>query len=544
MPDEKPFADVRRRRYDETSARSGLNGHTGRRYCGCSTCQEMLFPHLKRSHTESLFQRGSGCSYEQLENTVNRLIRPYACTRLEMNGGRVGLTGALSLNRHKAWEEVPALLTQSSVALPEVSIDSNGMIVTAYHLETTHEQLPDPQVAEHQEFLRTKIFQVRGERGRRNKPRLWATLATEAPPGIELPLLPFARLHCAGSTQCVAVGSVVRNRQRSWDVAGSNGRPLDIDLGATCLITHFSTQGRHPEIRLYPRVTRVRVDDGGGSQRRSYATIVEDHADHPPNEPYRGPTCTVLRTGLEEPSRAEPLPLAWVTRYELLWRADSGRMWHSLGEFRGNSDPTTEVAHSFTDAQGGGLMARYLRVRPLECEGGGAMRLGVYGLSRRSDGNCTVAGHARDVTDNPDQTPQYVTYHFKQPRPTVNRRYSRHNPMYKGGYANMLDLRGSKHSFRNDRKWYCAAVADMEAGARDAEAEMHCMSEVEENGLDAEESPIASIGGRHGGAGPDTGRDAREPAAESHIVEAAVTSGKIVETDEDDEDWCIVERAL
>jgi len=68
----------------------------------------------------------------------------------------------------------------------------------------------------------------------------------------------------------------------------------------------------------------------------------------------------------------------YVSRYELFWRADGGRAWHSLGVFRGNFDATTEVSHSFGGYRGG-LRARYLRLVPLDCQNGGAVRVGVYG---------------------------------------------------------------------------------------------------------------------------------------------------------------------
>jgi hypothetical protein len=225
----------------------------------------------------------------------------------------------------------------------------------------------------------------------------------------------------------------VRNLERSWDVGLSGGRPLDLDLGTTCLITHFSTQGRHPHTRLYPRVLVEKAGQPAGLGKG--AILVEDQPDHPPNEQYAGPTWTVLQSGADADSRRGvfPPPLAWVARYELLWRADGGRAWNSLGEFRGNVDPTTEVAHYFGDVQGGGLHARYLRVRPVECEGKGAMRLGVYGTPLRGTGDVEVAGQTGTRVVNDDATPQFVTYFLTQRRPSCNRRFSRRNPMYQGG---------------------------------------------------------------------------------------------------------------
>jgi hypothetical protein len=239
---EKPFSDVRRRRYDETWSRHGLHGHSGRRMCSCRHCQQNFEPSLTRSADESFF---NSKEFKHVTDPENRLKKPYACTEFEMQGGRAS-SASSSMHRHKAWETVPELLAEQSISAPEVSSNKHG-IVTAFHLETTHEELPGPQIARHVEFLWTKIFEVvRGRKGRNRKPRLWATLATEAPEGIDAPLLPFARLHCSGSTQSVPLGSVVRNHERWWDVGLSGDRPLDIDLGTSCLITHFSTQGRYP----------------------------------------------------------------------------------------------------------------------------------------------------------------------------------------------------------------------------------------------------------------------------------------------------------
>jgi hypothetical protein len=78
----------------------------------------------------------------------------------------------------------------------------------------------------------------------------------------------------------------------------------------------------------------------------------------------------------------------WVERYELQGRTSHGRKWVSLGFFRGNSDPLTEVAHSLGEyALKGrkGLRLRYLRFRPLSAKQGGfyrhkAMRVCVFGL--------------------------------------------------------------------------------------------------------------------------------------------------------------------
>lgn len=549
---EKPFSDVRRQRYDETWSRRGLHGHTGRRMCSCMHCQQCFEPKLNRTHGENLFYNKQ---FGHVKDPENRLTRPYACTEFEMRGGRAS-SAPTSMHRHRAWEVVPELLAEQSIAAPEVSSDKNGMSVTAYHIETTHEQLPDPQVARHAEFLRTKIFEVvRGRTGRTGRPRLWATLATEAPEGIDAPLLPFARLHCASSTHSVPVGSIVRNRERSWDVGLSGNRPLDIDLGATCLISHFSTQGRHPSTRLYPRV-RIQNAVGQLCSSGKGAVLVEDQPDHPPDEPFTGATWTVLMSRADVEAPNLPPPLAWVARYELLWRADGGRAWNSLGEFRGNVDPTTEVAHYFGDMHGGGLRARYLRVRPLECEGEGAMRLGVYGTPLYDTGHVQVAGQTGKTVVRDDATPQYVTFFLTQRRPLCNQRFSRRNPMYQGGRRKHLggyERPGRRACYT--REEVLAEIDEMEQAAVEAMDVLAHNVWLDENecagdcdGYCGEEFCRVRLacaperfGGGHGAQAGAAGHSGYggEAAAASHNahVDASLSTPS---EDWQEEEWCIV----
>jgi hypothetical protein len=75
---------------------------------------------------------------------------------------------------------------------------------------------------------------------------------------------------------------------------------------------------------------------------------------------HRGPFWTVISDAAHGGHPAWQQP-QFVSKYELLWRADRGREWHSMGHFRGNTDATSEVAQSFAGIKGG-LRARYLRV--------------------------------------------------------------------------------------------------------------------------------------------------------------------------------------
>jgi len=279
-----------------------------------------------------------------------------------MHGGRAFCPAATSMHKGNAWAEVPRLLLDASVALPEVSKRKDGMRVTSFHLEATHEELPDPEVARLQESLRTKIYEVArgGLNRRRTRPKLWATLSKQPPDGVHHPLLPFARLHCGSKS--VRIGAVVRDRCASWDMGLSVlGGLLEVDLGRTCVISAFSTQGRHPATRVYPRVVhrhksryalrslslppslslrrlrqaaggwragrlrhdhqrekrearrearslavRLRGSDppllyplsslGGDGQQLLPGFSVEDQPNHPPGEPYAGPSYTILIT--------------------------------------------------------------------------------------------------------------------------------------------------------------------------------------------------------------------------------------------------------
>lgn len=185
--------------------------------------------------------------------------------------------------------------------------------------------------------------------------------------------------------------------ESAFSPARARGQPLEVDLGSTCLITNVSTQGRHPATRRYPH---THWEHG--------RYIVEDadylmHYDASKRQ-YGGPWWTVIideqngypgyRSGWL-PIPEEFMKPQYVTSYELLWRAEGGRGWHSLGTFRGNSDATSEVTHALTATKGGGLHARYLRFVPLDgVNNGGALRVGVYGtVIEQTD--CRSAGKRR-----------------------------------------------------------------------------------------------------------------------------------------------------
>ena len=398
MLDDKPFADVRSRRFEEGQRFSGFGGHTVRRAYPSSTPSGM---DLKRSPTDvcTMAHAYLDAGKEYGAEKTCTLAVPYLMSAFELEG----LDTAHSLQRANAWESVPATLAEHSVGMPAVHKQRDGSVAMSYKLEAQGALLPDKAVAEAENRLATHIYRIH-----RRRAKLEVVVPTEPPDNLPTASrLLKATMHCAASqvpqTACVRVNEP----SAYWDVARARGKPLEVDLGATCLISAVSTQGRHPATRRYPRVWK---EDNGIEH-------VEDAENRPAPEAggkYKGPWWRVRQsegwgTGSRHLGRSEKhyhsgdhayhCP-SWVSRYELLWRVDGGRQWHSLGIFDGNSDETTEVAHAFTAVRGG-LRARYLRVQPLDSVGGGGLRLGVYGEGASSDskgaGACRAVGtEARD----------------------------------------------------------------------------------------------------------------------------------------------------
>jgi len=352
----------------------GLDGHTGRKGCGCSDCCDRLIapPVLKRNKDAQMGSHSFGYLADEIEKDefgtpMSRLQEPYSITAFELNGGDT----SYSLGRGNAWSELPSLLEEHSVAAPQQRTLADGSIETSYLLEPVGEFLPSTAVASAQHELKYHIHRIQ-----RHKPKLWVKLATDPPEGVSAPQLKTL-LRCRASK--VPQDAVVRcnSTASAWSVASAAGHPLDIDLGATCDIAHFSTQGRHPLTRLYPHVSmnpetkRFRVED---EEHNAFSIK--------PGRRYQGPWWTVKCEKGDVGQKEYPaqwLEPQWVSKYELWARGEEqGSAWTCVGVFAGNDDATSELAHSFAHMRGG-LQARYLRVRPLETVGGGALRVGVYG---------------------------------------------------------------------------------------------------------------------------------------------------------------------
>jgi len=447
---DKPLSDIQRRRFDAEHKFNGLLGHTARKSCRCSAC---VVPDLsvERSDAPKNSQIGyldAGATYGA--RSTSSLAEPYKLTAFEMEG----FDAAYSMSSKRAWESVPAVLAENAVGLPAMRRFADGRVECTYSLQPTALILPEPAVAAAESKLATHIHELH-----RHRPRLWAKVPAEPPEHVtKAPLA--ASLHCVGNRVPQTAAVRVNSAQAYWNVASANGKPLDIDLGRTCVITAVSTQGRHPETRRYPHIARP-----------AYEREVVEDACYLPNytegTKYVGPWWTV-RTSPQEASREHPYhPPQWVSAYELLCRANGGREWHSLGRFVGNTDETSEVAHTFTDVRGG-LQARYLRIVPLECEGGGALRVGVYG----ERAGCAAGGERdersrRGAVGGPasekERDSSLVQYTLTS-RPTT-RHYVTVRPGSKGSSSNKWQGMSYHSSNRHRRRLDAARDALEELGA-------------------------------------------------------------------------------
>ena len=469
---EKPNSDVLRRRYDSAARHSGLFGHTARKAIGP--------PEHSIERSSALASMANARDFSYLDDrkeygtpSTSTLREPYKLTAFEMQGFDE------NLDRDNGWEAIPSFLAEHSVGVPAMRKLTDGRIETSYALEPEGLLLPDPRMAEATTALANQIYVVR-----RHKPKLVLIVPTDAPEGVKKPLLKAA-LHCAGGRVPQTAIVRVNHTSNAWLVPDSMGKPLEIDLGMPCTVSHFSTQGRHLPTRRYPHVWKDSSLQGDGLWH------VEDAAyrmtDAARGSRYQGPWWTVRST--EE--HAGPKTHCWnddkyhkpqwVSRYELLWRAENGRKWHSLGIFHGNSDETTEVAHAFTTFKGG-LTTRYLRVVPLDSENGGAMRVGVYGepsARGKARGVSRRAGtRERTTADIEEGERALVEYRLTAVPEGVNRRLAcdGHTRSMQGGGCPCCRYQEGRSSLRlrrrKDTQRAAAAVDEMDLAREDAEAEM------------------------------------------------------------------------
>ena len=432
---EKPLSSIQRSKYDPSSKRHGLFGRTGRRRYDNGRKQATL------ERTQEAVVTGSAGS--------QGLSKPYVLTAFEL----AGLDVHHSFDRDQAWIGMRETLAEQSLELPSTRRAAEGMSVTTATLRGELTLLPDPKTAAAANELNHRIYTVVGDGasarvgGRRKSWRyrvrglkLFAELPPQAPEALyataqrgATPRLLQARLHCP--TCRVPQNAIVRTNvpAAAFSVQAARGRHLNIDLGRSCNVRAVSTQGRHPPTRQYPHVAK---------DARDGSWAVEGQPQWDPKERYNGPKFTVLLTEHDrEAHRQRPYMMPqWVSRFELLWRTDGGREWFSLGTFDGNSDATTEVAQMIErTAHRGGLVCRYLRIFPLDCHGGGAMRVGVYGeptnevpiAGRRRGGGAATSGRGR-VRSGAADDEEAITYTITAPTEAYNRQFCLDGSEHKG----------------------------------------------------------------------------------------------------------------
>lgn len=431
---DRPLADIRRVRHADSGRYHGIHGKTARKIHWRSPQAELGSENYSWNK----------CLYSAFELA-----------------GRDSLS---SLNRDLAWEHVPRLLEAHSIAPPFVRKASDGTITTWFQLEPEVEVVFDARAdgaAQHgRPAANTDGKLYRLKNGKR--PNLFAIPPTEAPEWVRGKLLAPARMgDCRNGRSMPLV-----RREAAWDVhrhGGVGAAKLDIDLGADCIIYNIATQGRSPPTRVYPAVRRERrgLHQGrmrtelGELGRRALRTAMATRREEQEAEAaagdhywvegrrwdlikhgqYPGPFWDVLdlkgdvercpRTGRAYLPRERWLQ--WVSRYEVHYRTDGGRQWHSLGVYKGNQDATSEVAHDV-----GGVRARYLRITPLEVEGLGALRVGVYGQTA----SATTRDGEPDATDSAE-APDPITYRLTTIPDGLNTRYT-HDERY--------TYRGGKHA--------------------------------------------------------------------------------------------------
>ena len=451
---EKPMSSIQRERYDGT----------GKRSCGNHSVRR------RRSFERDAVVRteltgGGQWSKESFPTNRSRLL-----TCVECEGTNCGFDNALT------WEVLPALLEENAVGLPQVKRQKDGAVRSTYHLEAIMEQIETrrgdfaPSQAEKREERRRKqghlpprstaIYELLHRSGsRRRRPSLFAEPPGEPPERVGAPLLAPRSLGGRGGKHRCA--PLVRNDEfaAAFDCEGAGGVGakrcyIELDLGANCELSDLSTQGRHPPTRTYPQIRHERREarnrarsllrvpfgwhEGEGTDGEGDRYWVEGYTSWnlARDGQYEGPFWRVLSLGDANYHKA-PLcrhqqELQWVSRYEVSIRAEGGRAWRSLGVFHGNDDATSEVAHSLHQYKGG-IVARFVRFRPLEAVGGGAMRVGVYGRpiggaadaaaanAYAADGRGGVGG--RGAAAEADDELTLVTYELTTPSSTAHKCY-------------------------------------------------------------------------------------------------------------------------
>lgn len=453
------MSDIQRERYDGA----------GKRSCGSSSVRRR-WNYEPDPAGETELCGGGQWSKEPYPENRRRLL-----TCVECEGTNCGFDNS------KTWQILPALLEENSDGPPLLKRRKDGTIQSSYQLEAIMEEVetrrrdaPPSQQDKWQERRRkqgqlppkgTAIYALRNTNSsHRRRPSLFAEPPSEAPESVGAPLLAPRSLGGRGGKHRLA--PLVRNDgfDAAFDVEAAGGVGarrcfLEVDLGANCALSDLSTQGRAPPTRTYPSVRKERRvarnarpplrlpfgyqnGEPGGDGEDGSRYWVEGYTgwNLARDGQYGGAYWRVLSLGdtsyhRDVPLRRHQTELQWVGRYEVSMRAEGGRAWRSLGVFRGNDDATSEVAHSLRQYKGG-LVARFVRFRPLTAAGGGAMRVGVFGRPIGGDVDADAAAAAaaggcgggggrggRGAAAEADEGPTLITYELTAPSPTAHKWY-------------------------------------------------------------------------------------------------------------------------
>jgi hypothetical protein len=372
---EKPMSDILKGKHE--GRRRSLVGHTGRRQC--SYLENNLKPSLLlgKADKSAEYVTSIEVDVDDFSNDITFLKHPH------------------NLNRSRRWEEIPGTLESCSVSTPHTSRASKR---DGFRLETTYKLQPvaniakknpaaskeDAERARHIYFKPPRASSVYSSKFRPTK--VYATPETEKPEGIKGTALPWVLCGSSGGRGSCKANVPKLHSPCSWDVETARASKkkgaftgLEIDLGSTQRLTAISTQGAAPPTRMYPSVKHERRRVGWGTAGDGEWYVEGCRHDGK----YKGPFWKVLDPTWPTYAGKRESQLRWVRSYEVFWRADRGRSWNSLGMFAGNSDTTSEVAHTLTGFQGGDFRCRYLRFVPTtggeNCVNGGALRVQVYG---------------------------------------------------------------------------------------------------------------------------------------------------------------------
>ena len=491
--DDKPLSDVKRAKHAADDKHHGSHGKTVRKLVSARVNRGGLDPRPTLTYASNGRHSYNSWGAPQPKKLL--------WTMLELEGR----DASHSLDRDLAWQHVPNLLHTHAIQPPTIVKNSDGTIETTFQLEPLVEEIPDSSETDVKSGIARRSFPQQRTDGKlyqlknSKRPTLFAVPPDDAPVEVRGKLLMPVRMGDGRNSRRFPL--VRRSGGAVWDVTQHGGvehAKLDIDLGADCLLSAVSTQGRQPPTRVYPYVRRerrrLRADLFGlrhelmaGLGRRAQRTVAAQRREETQHEneglgdyywvenrqwdllkhgQYPGPFWDVLnlkgdeerckRTGrVYAPSERW---LQWVAKYEIRYRVDGGRSWMSLGVFKGNIDATSEVAHDLR-----GVRARYLRIVPLEAVGMGALRVGVYGMTAAA---AAVEGGVAGEGGG-EEAPEPISYTLRTCPEGVNQRFTH----------------CEKYTYRGGHRWrdYEARRRDKTARLyRDAETRLHAWREHDE----------------------------------------------------------------